>query len=185
MALLNMTETTFMLVRTNQSRGGGDEDTTMRLRQSHRSDRAPPTSVRWKRLGFRHASTRQCMRGKKNSGFLLLIEPTEGMLALRPSERKKIADARHNVERCYARALALFYLRVRAMKDSAAGVCEICAPRSLLEQESEHLVMTVLRAQLRANVHPPCPLLGLLHSRSHTRVAEYGVPTCVPSVLSN
>jgi hypothetical protein len=85
---------------------------------------------------------------------------------------------------CVRAASGSFY-RVRGRKESAAGVCEICAVRSLLEQESERLVMIVPRAQLRASVRPPCHLLGLLHSKSHTRGAECGVPTCVPSVLSN
>ena len=83
------------------------------------------------------------------------------------------------------RAASDSFYRVRKRKESAAGVCEICAVRSLLEQKSERLVMIVPRAQLRASVHPPCRLLGLLHSKSHTRVAECGVPTCVPSGLSN
>ena len=51
----------------------------------------------------------------------------------------------------------LTFYSVRGLKKSAAGVCEICAVRSLSKQESERLVP---RAQLRASVHPPCHLLG-------------------------
>ena len=80
------------------------------------------------------------------------------------------------------RCASLLFIVLGGLKKSAAGVCEICAVRSLSGQESERLVP---RAQLRASVHPPCHLLGHQHSRSHTRVAECGVPTCVPSVLSN